>query len=157
MPDVRIHVAGTAYDVRCGEGEEDRLHTLAGMVHDAASRVRGGSDIRNLLFAALHLADELDEARGQPAQEAAELEALRAKNAEYSNLINEMEANLEALTNARMNDTTGQQLSEAREQLANLTEQYEARIAVLKDGFVRAMDQMSQRLTKIAGRLEAID
>jgi cell division protein ZapA len=66
MSEVELLIAGKPYLVACGAGEEARLTQLGGMVdaklqamHDNLS----AQDSQNLLFAALLLADELDEAR----------------------------------------------------------------------------------------------
>lgn len=66
MSEIDLCVGGRNYLVACGPGEEARLMQLAGMV-DAKLRAMSGNlsaqDSQNLLFAALLLADELDEAR----------------------------------------------------------------------------------------------
>ena len=66
MADVTLTVGGYSYTVSCRDGEEDRLRALARMVdqkvEDARQSVGGKlGESRDLLFAALLLADEVDE------------------------------------------------------------------------------------------------
>ena len=66
MSEVTLQVGGRPYTVSCADGEEDHVRHLAGIVDGklaamGANRVPG--DAKNLLFAALILADEADEAR----------------------------------------------------------------------------------------------
>lgn len=68
MAEITIQVAGRAYDVACRDGEEDQLMRLARLVDAKAEQVRaavgGGGETRQLLLAALLLADELNDIRG---------------------------------------------------------------------------------------------
>lgn len=71
MAEVDLEIAGRHYSLACRDGEEAHLAALAAVV-DAkaqdASRTMGGlSEARQLLFAALLLADELADARKTPA------------------------------------------------------------------------------------------
>ena len=69
MSDVRLKVGGRFYTLACGEGEEDRVRELAARV-DAKIQTMGtgvpANEARALLFAAIFLADEVDEARKTP-------------------------------------------------------------------------------------------
>jgi cell division protein ZapA len=76
MAEVSIEVAGRSYAVHCRDGEEAHLRSIAALVdgkaQDAARAVGGVNEARHLLFAALLLADELNEARSAaPAVESA--------------------------------------------------------------------------------------
>lgn len=66
MAEVRIMVGGRQYALHCRDGEEGRLHQLARMINDRVEKVRqssnGLTEVRQLLFAAILLADELSEA-----------------------------------------------------------------------------------------------
>ena len=66
MSEVGLRIGGKTYMVACGDGEEAQLVKLGQMI-DAKLQVMEGNlsaqDAQNLLFAALLLADELDEAR----------------------------------------------------------------------------------------------
>jgi cell division protein ZapA len=65
MAEVRIMVGGRQYAVHCRDGEEARLHHLAGLITQRMARVSQGNsgltEVRQLLFANLLLADELDD------------------------------------------------------------------------------------------------
>ena len=67
MAEVTIEVGGRRYDVACRDGEEDQLRRLAGLVNEKAERARaavgGVNESRQLLLAALLLADELQDLR----------------------------------------------------------------------------------------------
>jgi len=67
MAVVDIVIAGRHYGLHCRDGEEAHLRTIAGLVDakalDAARSMGGLSEVRQLLFAALLLADELADLR----------------------------------------------------------------------------------------------
>ncbi|MBU0556341.1 MAG: cell division protein ZapA [Alphaproteobacteria bacterium] len=75
MAEVRIMVGGRQYAVHCRDGEEARLHELAGMMSERVQQVSNGSpgltEVRQLLFAGLLLADSLSEKAPAPAPAAA--------------------------------------------------------------------------------------
>lgn len=75
MAEVKIMVGGRQYAVHCRDGEEARLQQLAGMMSDRVSQVSKGSpgltEVRQLLFAGLLLADSLsDQSAAKPAVQA---------------------------------------------------------------------------------------
>ncbi len=67
MATVDVDVAGRRYNVSCRDGEEDHLRHLASLVDrrakDAAAALGGLTETRQLLFAALLIADDLKEVR----------------------------------------------------------------------------------------------
>ena len=67
MANIDIDIAGRRYNVACRDGEEEHLRSLAAVVdrraHDAADALGGLTEARQLLFAALLIADDLKEAR----------------------------------------------------------------------------------------------
>ena len=67
MASIEVDVAGRRYDVACRDGEEEHLRSLAALVDrrakDAASALGGLTETRQLLFAALLIADDLKDAR----------------------------------------------------------------------------------------------
>lgn len=69
MAEVNIMIAGRSYALHCRDGEEARLHQLARMIGDRVDKVRTGSpgltEVRQLLFAAILLADDLSDAQGE--------------------------------------------------------------------------------------------
>lgn len=66
MSQVTLQVGGRPYTVSCADGEEDHVRHLAAIVDgklgSLGSTIAPG-DSKNLLFAALLLADEVDETR----------------------------------------------------------------------------------------------
>jgi cell division protein ZapA len=67
MANIDIEVAGRVYSVSCRDGDEDHLRSLAAIVdqraHDAAAALGGLTESRQLLFAALLIADDLKDTR----------------------------------------------------------------------------------------------
>ncbi|PTQ11649.1 cell division protein ZapA [Sphingomonas oleivorans] len=71
MAQVDLRVAGRHYELSCRDGEEARLRELARIVDakavEAARALGGVNEARQLLLAALLLADELSELRSAAA------------------------------------------------------------------------------------------
>lgn len=67
MGNIRLTVGSRAYELYCGDGEEAHLESLARMVDEKAAQAKQVvgdlNESRQLLFAALFLADELAGAR----------------------------------------------------------------------------------------------
>ena len=67
MASIDIEVAGRRYNVACRDGEEAHLHSVAAMVdqraRDAADALGTLTETRQLLFAALLMADDIKEMR----------------------------------------------------------------------------------------------
>jgi cell division protein ZapA len=67
MANIDVDVAGRRYDVACRDGEEEHLRALAAVVdrraQDAQAALGGLTETRQLLFAALLIADDLKETR----------------------------------------------------------------------------------------------
>jgi cell division protein ZapA len=100
MASVTLEIGGNRYNVACRDGEEAHLASLAAIVdakaNDARGAVGGVSEVRQLVLAALLLADELMEAREAspaPPQTAPqprispETEKALAKIAEYAESV----------------------------------------------------------------------
>ncbi|WP_380875048.1 hypothetical protein ACFB49_02990 [Sphingomonas sp. DBB INV C78] len=71
MAEVDLEIGGRRYAMACRDGEEAHFHRLAAIIDrkmtQAAQAVGGLNEVRQFLFAALLLADELDDGRkGQP-------------------------------------------------------------------------------------------
>ncbi|MFM5952793.1 MAG: cell division protein ZapA [Novosphingobium sp.] len=72
MSNVTLQIGGRAYTVACAEGEEDHVTELGRLIDEKMQTIgTGHNEVRQLLFAALILADELHEARGRPGGAAA--------------------------------------------------------------------------------------
>ncbi len=91
MAEVTIMVGGRQYALHCRDGEEGRLHQLARIINDRVEKVRqssrGLTEVRQLLFASILLADELSEAETRvasaqvpapPEEDAAAMRALES-------------------------------------------------------------------------------
>ena len=78
MADVKLTIAGRPYDVHCADGQEAQLIQLAGIVDAKARGIQGGTEVRQLLFAALMLADETQEAQTKAGSAEPQLDSLRA-------------------------------------------------------------------------------
>jgi cell division protein ZapA len=67
MANIDIEVAGRRYNVACREGEEEHLRSLAAEVdrraQDATGALGSLTETRQLLFAALLIADDIKEIR----------------------------------------------------------------------------------------------
>jgi cell division protein ZapA len=67
MADVTVEIGGHSHTITCRDGEEAHLREIAALVDrkalEAREAVGGVSEVRQLLFASLLLADELAEIR----------------------------------------------------------------------------------------------
>ena len=67
MAQVALSIGGNSYTIGCKDGEEDHLRAIAAVVDakaaEAKSAVGGVNEARQLVFASLLLADELQDAR----------------------------------------------------------------------------------------------
>ena len=64
MSNLTLHVGGRDYTVACAEGEEAHVSSLGALIDEKIQAMGAGhNEPRQLLFAALLLADELHEAR----------------------------------------------------------------------------------------------
>lgn len=64
MSNVTLQIGGRAYTVACAAGEEDHVAGLGRLIDEKVQSMGGGhNEVRQLLFAALLLADELHETR----------------------------------------------------------------------------------------------
>ena len=103
MANIDVEVAGRRYNVACRDGEEEHLRSLASVVdrraHDAAEALGGLTETRQLLFAALLIADDLKEVRAgmglpdpaPPPPDPAVAEALERLAARMENLADRLE------------------------------------------------------------------
>lgn len=69
MSDVTLSVGGRNYTVSCADGQEEHVQRLAGVIDGKLGSMGANlssQEAKNLLFAALLLADELDEAKKAP-------------------------------------------------------------------------------------------
>lgn len=134
MADVRLSIAGRQYDVNCADGQEDQLMRLAAKVDERARSVGGGTETRQLLYAALMLADEAQEA------------GTKAGGAELANLRAEADALKASETAAR----EALQLAEAR---IKLMESSPPAATPASPDTSRALEQIADRIEGLAAKL----
>ncbi|MDK2761626.1 MAG: cell division protein ZapA [Sphingopyxis sp.] len=78
MADVKLTIAGRPYDLHCADGQESHLLQLAAVVDEKAREMPGGTEVRQLLVAALMLADAAQEAKGKIERSEPQSDSLRA-------------------------------------------------------------------------------
>jgi cell division protein ZapA len=78
VADVKLTIAGRPYDLHCADGQESQLLHLAAVVDEKAREMPGGTEVRQLLFAALMLADDAQEAKGKVEKAEPQSDSLRA-------------------------------------------------------------------------------
>lgn len=78
MADVKLTIAGRPYDLHCEDGQEAQLLQLAAVVDEKARAMPGGTEVRQLLFAALMLADDAQDAKGKIEKSEPQSDSLRA-------------------------------------------------------------------------------
>jgi cell division protein ZapA len=68
MSNITLQIGGRSYTVACAEGQEARVGGLGQLIDDKVQSMgTGHNEVRQLLFAALLLADELHEIRSKDA------------------------------------------------------------------------------------------
>lgn len=113
MAEVTLSIGGRHYNVHCGDGEETHITRLAGMIDDKTAIARkaspGLTEVRQLLFAAILLADEAYDLRAQTkgGQRTLELDASNGNNeAEMVAMrLNSLAARIESLSEALAGST----------------------------------------------------
>lgn len=138
MADVRLMIAGRSYDVHCADGEEPRLMQLAALVDEKIRSIPGGTEVRQLLFAALMLADDTQETKSRIDKAEPQSDSLRAAVA----LAESREA-------------------QARDELAAVTKELDALKKASTGGAARpthdrALLQIADRIEALATRAEQI-
>ena len=99
MSNVNLAIGGRTFTIACANGEEGHIADLGAMI-DAkvvASGAIAQNETRMLLFAALMLADELHEVRGELAQAAATHAQSDEARAEVETRIDQVARRLEAI------------------------------------------------------------
>ncbi|MBJ7445566.1 MAG: cell division protein ZapA [Sphingobium sp.] len=100
MAETTLHIAGRHYDIRCRDGEEAHLTHLASLIEEKARAAQQGmpgmTEVRSLLFAALFLADELNDLSRDTAARQQRL-ALEAEDEPAAQAIEALAARIEKL------------------------------------------------------------
>jgi cell division protein ZapA len=140
VADVKLNIAGRVYDVHCADGQEPQLLSLAGVVDEKVRSMPGGTELRQLLFAALMLADEAQEAKGKADKAAPQSDSLRAAVA------------LAESREAQARD----ELKTALAELAALKNAPAAEAVAARPSHDRALLQIADRIETLATKVEQI-
>ena len=147
MADVKLTIAGRPYDVHCADGQESQLVQLAAVVDEKARGIQGGTEVRQLLFAALMLADEMQEARGKVEKTEPQSDSLRAAVALAESREAQARDELKAAV-AREQDAM-KELEAARKNAG-------AAVPAAKPANDRALLQIADRIEALAGKVEQL-
>lgn len=95
MPQVVVTINTRSYAVACGDGEEEHLMRLAGVVDERVSslarEVGQVGDARLLLMSALLMADDLEQAESRAIDAEANLDDVRRRSLELGDKAGELE------------------------------------------------------------------
>lgn len=111
MSQVSLTIAGKSYNVACADGEEAQVKQLAAMIDGKLADFGDNlspSPAQNMLFAALLLADELEEAKGKSGKKASS-----KSSDEDSNALDELRLELHAMKAER--DALAKELGRLRD------------------------------------------
>jgi cell division protein ZapA len=118
MPHVNVTIAGRAFRMACGEGEEERLESLAAQVDAKIGEMRSAfgeiGDQRLTVMAAITFADEMVELRKQ-------LDGLREEVAALRDAQSQIDARLEAQSSELANA-----VESAAERIEDITQKMNA-------------------------------
>lgn len=161
MADVKLTIAGRPYDVHCADGQEAQLIQLASIVDAKARDIPGGTEVRQLLFAALMLADETQEAQNKAGSAEPQLDALRAAVALAES--REAAARDELRAAVSRESAALDQVKQAAEREAALSAEIEklhqgAPVVPAPAGpdHGRALGQIADRIEELAAKVEQI-
>lgn len=149
MADVRLTIAGRHYDVHCSDGQEQQLLTLGAMVDEKAQGAVGTTEIRQLLFSALFLADELKDARNNAPKVTPESESLREQLAAAEAREAALQSEMQALRDEaqKLREQSQEQMQQHVQQLAETQAALQAAHVALTEAEVladNAVDQAQQ-------------
>lgn len=104
MGQVTINLNGRSYLLECGEGEEQHLLGLAGIIGEQIETLKGQvgqiGDDRLMLMAGLMIADQLAEAKAKLAEVNARLDDFRKDRASVDELVQSAEDRIAATITA---------------------------------------------------------
>ena len=159
MADVKLMIAGRPYDVHCADGQEAQLIQLASLVDAKARGIQGGTEVRQLLFAALMLADEAHEAQNKAGNAEPQLDSLRAAIALAESREATARDELRAAVSRESAALEEAKLATEREQAAVVDLEKLRRSAPVASVSVaplngRALEQMADRIEALATKIE---
>ena len=147
MADVKLTIAGRPYDVHCADGQETQLVQLASVVDEKARGIQGGTEVRQLLFAALMLADEAQETKGKIAKAEPQSDSLRAAVA----LAESREATARDELHAAI-----EREQAALKELESIRQSASAAPAQVRPAHERALLQIADRIEALATKVEQL-
>ena len=159
MADVKLTIAGRPYDVHCADGQEAQLMQLASIVDAKARGIQGGTEVRQLLFAALMLADEAHEAQNKAGNAEPQLDSLRAAIALAESRETTARDELRAAVSRESAALEQAKLASEREQVAveeleKLRQSAPAVSAPAPPLHGRALAQIADRIEALATKIE---
>lgn len=96
MSNVTLQIGGRSYTVACADGEEAHISALGRKIGEKVEQLGPGhSEVRQLLFASLLMADELHEARGRSAGSAGVAGVVPSSGDEAAELLESVADRLE--------------------------------------------------------------
>lgn len=143
MADVRITICGRQYDVHCADGQEPQLQRLAELVDAKARDIGGGTEVRQLLFAALMLADEAQESRAKLDEAMPAIDTVRGQ----------IEALKQRETELRAALTAAEARALAAQTRIRQLENAPPPVAAPSPSMTRALEQVADRIEALAGRV----
>ncbi|RDC59719.1 Myosin-3 [Alteripontixanthobacter maritimus] len=173
MSEVRLQVGGKSYTIACEAGEEDRVAQLGAMI-DGKLRDMGRlapQEAKNLLFASLLLADELQDTAGklaalgtQDAEVAQQVEVLRTDLASKSDALTTAQRERdEALHQNETLQTTLQKLKSDRDnpqtlhtKLQEQVESLEADVEAAQQSLAAATQRQAPAAAELAQLREEV-
>ncbi len=147
MADVKLTIAGRPYDVHCADGQEAQLVQLASVVDEKVRSMPGGTEIRQMLFAALMLADEAQEARGKVEKAEPQSDSLRAAVA--------LAESREAAARDELRAAVAREQA-ALKQLETAHQNAPAAVAAANPSNDRALLQIADRIEALAAKVEQL-
>lgn len=139
MSEVTIKVGPKPYTIVCADGEEDKVKALGAMIdaqYAKLGRTRAVQETQNLVFAALFMADELDEAKNAAEDAKSKVEAAQKQATEATK---------------RAADAT----ETAQAKIGDKTSELKAEIETLRKAEQRARDEVTSLKAQLAEMREA--
>lgn len=147
MADVKLTIAGRPYDLHCADGQESQLVQLAAVVDEKAREMPGGTEVRQLLFAALMLADDAQEARSKVEKSEPQSDSLRAAVA--------LAESREAAAREELRAATAREQAAFKE-LEAARQNVGAAPAPANSANTRALLQIADRIEALAAKVERL-
>lgn len=156
MSEVTLHIGGRAYTISCADGEEAQLARLGSLVDDKLRSMQGKrapNETQNMLFAALLIADELQEARdaagGDPSELGSRLADLEKQLDQAGHAQREAALELEAVRAER--DTIANDLANIKSAASG-----QEPLFANADDLAPRLDQLATLVEKCADMLEGM-